>query len=339
LENVLDPDEWLFFEGADELKKLTNGDLEQFKQLAESAKAEKRGQAISEIQKQCVAAGKSGIVAGHYMFPSTPTNEPSVVWTEQDSQTFTHIIYLEGDPETVLHRRRDDISRSRPEISLEELRVWQESEKSELRRTCYANGIYFVAVNPEKIQMTSAYLQTLLLRFQDYDEDDNLTRMVDRLHNIMRFRQTPARTMLVFDADRTLSASDTGQKIWEGHSGFNDSSPLNQIFASRLLYSYKAFCQAELLYLENFGVSLDKICDHVASHVTLYPEMLQLLRRASTTQHSGAIVVTCSPQVVWEKILNRHGLSHVPVIGGGPNAYRMVVDYEIKGGRRRIPTR
>jgi adenylate kinase len=324
LKGDLDEHEWLLFEGAEEILKLTKGDLQQFKQLDESAKATIRGQAIVEIQKQCVAAGKRGIVAGHYMFHSTTPGESSVVWTEQESRTFTHMIYLEGHPSTVWTRRRDDVSRSRPELSLEELRVWQESEKRELRRTCYANRIYFVNVKHDKAMIISEYIQNFLFRIQEYDAIDNTNRVQYRLDDIMRRRQSPARTMLVFDADRTLSASDAGKLIWEDHPKVDDRSPLDQIVASELKYSYKAFCQADLLYHETFGIHVDYIYDRVASRVTLYPEMLQLLRQVSSKEHSGAVVVTCSPQLVWEKILSQHGLSNIPVIY-----------FSHSGGRRR----
>jgi len=62
----------------------------------------------------------------------------------------------------------------------------------------------------------------------------------------------------------------------------------------------------------------DHICEEVASTVTIHHEFLSLLRLVAKEKHVRAVVVTCGLRRVWDKVLEREGLSEtVKVIGGG----------------------
>lgn len=318
LQQVLRSGDFHFFEGADEIAKLAQDDLQHFQSLEQPTKEHLRQLAITKIQEKCAADRKGGVVAGHFMLWSNEMRSPIIVCTKQDLQTFTHIIYLNTDPGVIAQRRRNDLSKQRGILPLEDLHQWQEAEKEGLREVCYRNGILFTAVSTENINTSS--ITVLLSNFQTYSEDTNMMQAKARLHQIMALKIHPTKTMLVFDADRTLSTIDTGHLIWQQQCEKPEKnvSPLEAIFTSRLDYSHTAFRQAALLYQERYQPgSLDTVCREVASKVDLYPEMKLLLRQALREEYSGAVVITCGLQLVWEKILSRHGFSSVSVIGAG----------------------
>jgi phosphoserine phosphatase len=143
-------------------------------------------------------------------------------------------------------------------------------------------------------------------------------------------------TMLVLDADKTLAAEDAGMLFWQRVSSSqlpgDEDCPLKTLFSNPLGYSYKAFRQATLLYEESTDdAEFDAICEDVASAVTMYPEFVSLLRLVKEQGHVGAVVVTCGLRRVWEKVLDKEGLSKtVKVIGGGRISDGLVVTAVLK---------
>ena len=142
--------------------------------------------------------------------------------------------------------------------------------------------------------------------------------------------------MLVIDADKTLAAEDTGALFWNDVPKTwpleNGVSALNALFSSHLGYSYTAFRQAVLLYEEtaNDG-EFETHCQKVADAVTMHPEFVSLLQLVAEQKHVGAVVVTCGLRRVWDKVLEREGLSeNVKVIGGGRIADGFVVSAAVK---------
>src|ERR1700709_2413871 len=86
--------------------------------------------------------------------------------------------------------------------------------------------------------------------------------------------------------------------------------PLKRLFSSSLGYSYTAFRQATLLYEEIADdEEFDAICQEVASAVIVHPEFVSLLQLVAREKHVGAMIVSCGLRRVWEKVLEREGLS------------------------------
>ncbi|KAK1589960.1 uracil phosphoribosyltransferase-domain-containing protein [Colletotrichum navitas] len=148
-------------------------------------------------------------------------------------------------------------------------------------------------------------------------------------------RENKLGTMVVLDADRTICAMDTGTMFWEKlreRQSSKEKCPLRALFSSHLGYSYSAFRQATFLYEESRS-DFESLCSEVASAVTMHPEFLALIHALEREPSTGAIVVTCGIRRVWEKVLDREGLSQsVKVIGGGRVADGYVVDPLAKGG-------
>ena len=143
LEEILDEGKFDFFEGSAVINRLVTGGLAKFRTLNDEEKEMWRKRAIEWIRDKTVKSGKPAIVNGHFMFwPEDGEQQP--VYTKADLETYTHVLYLDVDPEVVARRRADDKPRNRPNDSVEHLRKWQEYEKSQLRQLCQEHSILFL---------------------------------------------------------------------------------------------------------------------------------------------------------------------------------------------------
>ncbi|EZG13284.1 hypothetical protein H107_07504 [Trichophyton rubrum CBS 202.88] len=108
---------------------------------------------------------------------------------------------------------------------------------------------------------------------------------------------------------------------------------LEDIFSSKLGYSYAAFCQAGLLYEESGDdQEFDRICSEVVAGVSMYPEFVCLLHRVAEQEHVRAVVITCGIKRVWEKVMEKERLSGiVKIIGSGRIADGPVITGHVKG--------
>ena len=323
-----------FYEGSQMIASLVPGGLTAFQKLDEEHKSHWREVAIDTIGKNCLASGKTAVVAGHFMFWQERDQVGQRVYTRNDLETFTHILYLDIPAEIVAQRRQNDTLRSRSTASVEHLRNWQKLEKIELRDLCRQHSILFTLIS-SPIGMLPNKIVRLLHDFRHHSEEHNLRRAESKLDDIISHHncQPAPDVALVMDGDRTLVALDTGVLFWKTLSNFksrDEDNPLKAVISSPMGYSYTAFRQAALLYEEAVDDhEFDVICEKVALTVTMHPEFVSLLRLAS--DHVLAVVVTCGLGNVWDKILAREGLSErVKVIGGGRIADGFVVTASVK---------
>ncbi|KAI0131546.1 uracil phosphoribosyltransferase-domain-containing protein [Daldinia grandis] len=323
-----------FYEGSEVISSLVPGGLSGFKELEECEREHHRNLAIDHIAQSCSVTGRVGVVVGHFMFWEEGEETGRMVCTKKDLEVYTHILYLNINPELISKYRLDDTKRVRPSVSVEHLHEWQEAEKIQLRQLCYDNNILFLSRSPRIWQLSR--VATLIRDFQQHTKSLNLSRAVDKLDGTLENGTHQLRSMIVLDADKTLVAEDTGKLFWEMASRYQPEVPndaaLKKIFSSRLGYSYSAFRQAALLYEENFmDDTFDFLCEEVAASVTLRPEFKSLLQRVKEHRHVGALVVTCGPRNIWDKIFKRAGLFEAAkVIGGGRLADGFVVTPEVK---------
>ena len=324
-----------FYEGSQMIASLLPGGLAAFQKLDEEHKSHWREAAIDTIGKNCLASGKTAVVAGHFMFWQEGDQVGQRVYTRNDLNTFTNILYLDIPAEIVAQRRQNDTLRSRSTASVEHLRNWQKVEKTELRDLCRQHGILFSLM--PSTSMLPNKIARLLYDFRYHTEEDNLQRAERRLDDIVvRYHCQPAPDVaLVMDGDRTLAAQDTGMLFWKTLSNSKsrgEDNPLKAVFSSPMGYSYTAFRQAALLYEEAVDDhEFDVICEKVALTVTMHPEFVSLLRLVADQDHVLAIVVTCGLRSVWDKILAREGLSErIQVIGGGRITDGFIVTASVK---------
>jgi uracil phosphoribosyltransferase/phosphoserine phosphatase/adenylate kinase len=334
LKQELGDENFAFYEGSEMIATAYPGGLDAFQKLVEPEKLRYRELAIDTIGRKCTESGQAAVVTGHFMFWPEEEEVGQEVCTQKDLETFTHILYLNTPAETVAQRRLDDTARSRPSMSVTHLRNWQHVEITALRRLCRQHGILFSLLSPQPTLLSKAL--TLLRDFGRHSEEHNLIQAARRLDDILVAGQGQLETALVLDADRTLAAVDTGALFWNRVSSSRwpklEGSPLKTLFDSNLSYSYTAFRQATLLYEETADEQeFDKLCQDVASEVTMYPEFVSLLQLVAGQEHVGAVIVTCGLSRVWNKVLARAGLSDaVQVIGGGRIADGYVVTAAVK---------
>jgi phosphoserine phosphatase/adenylate kinase len=334
LKQELGQEHFAFYEGSKMIANLVPGGLDAFQKLDQQEKVYWRQLAIDTIGKECADNGRVAVVAGHFMFWSEGKEAGQPVYTRNDLETFTHILYLDVPAELVAQRLLNDTERSRPSLSINHLHKWQQAEQTQLRRLCRHHGILFSHVFPHPTLLNK--VSTLLRDFQRHTEEYNLSRAESTMDEILVAGQGQLETVLVLDADRTLAAKDSGALFWKMVSNSQQSRDeecrLKTLFSSPLGYSYTAFRQAALLYEETADdQEFDALCEDVASAVTMYPEFVSLLQLVAKQEHVGAVVVTCGLRRVWDKVLEKEGLSKtVKVIGGGRIADGFVVTAAVK---------
>ncbi|EED17920.1 hypothetical protein TSTA_117060 [Talaromyces stipitatus ATCC 10500] len=79
-----------------------------------------RTRTIKKIGRDAEDNGKTAIVAGHFIFRSEG-KEKDVVCNEADLDTYTHILYLDVQPEVIAQRRLEDQTRNRANDSVKNL--------------------------------------------------------------------------------------------------------------------------------------------------------------------------------------------------------------------------
>ncbi|KAI1812463.1 uracil phosphoribosyltransferase-domain-containing protein [Poronia punctata] len=316
LSRELGSDNFKYYEGSKVIESLVPGGLDEFRGLPKEEKVRYRESAISIIQKECAESRKAGIVTGHFMFWEEGKTE-DLVYTARDLEIYTHILYLDVNPELMHDRRQNDDTRTRPASSVSHLELWQEAERAQLRALCRQNAILFSLLSNQDKLVDRAKKQ--IRNFASYDERSNC-QQIDTLLSDITIRCSG--TILVFDADRTLAPEDAGHIFWSINNkvekGFADD-PLKDLFGGPLGYSSTAFRQATLLYEEVADDhEFDRVCDHVAGDIKMHPEIVSFLRLVKEQKHVDAVVVTCGLGRVWEKVLRAEGLfDAIPVIGGG----------------------
>ncbi|KAF2788261.1 uracil phosphoribosyltransferase [Melanomma pulvis-pyrius CBS 109.77] len=327
-----------FVDGSTMISNLVPNGLQEFKKLPSLEKKDYRERAIDSFRHACKSSRTVGVVAGHYMlWDDESADAGERIWTDMDADVYTHVLYLDVPAETVAARRKNDTNRQRPELSVEHLRKWQDVERTQLRDLCREKGILFSVISGSSGTLDSQDASTgkivaLLRDFQRHNEGYNLCSASESLDAIVDSHGQTLETMLVLDADRTLAAEDTGSIFWKMASSMSGSyanDPLKTLFKTRG-YSYHSFRQATLIY-EETADDFDSICEGVASKVNIYPEFVSLLRRIKEHNHIGAVVVTCGLRRVWEKVLERNGLTHVKVIGGSRISDDFVITGSVKG--------
>ncbi|KAF8243481.1 hypothetical protein K440DRAFT_55619 [Wilcoxina mikolae CBS 423.85] len=334
LKQKLGQEHFEFYEGSKMIADLVPGGLEAFQKQEEQEKVHWRQLAIDSIGKECADSRRVAVVAGHFMFWPEEEEAGQPVYTRNDLDTFTHILYLDAPTELIAQRCLDDTERNRPSASINHLRKWQQAEKTQLRRLCRHHGILFSLVFPHPTLLNK--VSTLLRDFRHHTEECNLSRAESRMDEVLVAGQGQLETVLIMDADRTLAAQDTGALFWKmvsnSRQSMDEESRLKTLFSSPLGYSYAAFRQAALLYEETADdQEFNALCEDVASAVTMHPEFVSLLRLVAEQEHVSAVVVTCGLRRVWDKVLEREGLSKtVKVIGGGRIADGFVVTAAVK---------
>ncbi|GES63612.1 hypothetical protein ATEIFO6365_0007029900 [Aspergillus terreus] len=331
LKRELGEKDFAFYEGSSVIDSIVTGGLDAFKRMQEEEKEVWRQRAIESIRDECTSTGKAAVVTGHLMFWDEEEETGSSVMTQSDLSVYTHIIYLDVSSEVIQRRRQADTSRDRPPLSVSHICRWKEAEKAQLRSLCLTHGILFSLLS------SGQDLTSLITDLQVHNECHNLRLALESVDDAVRVNHEDLEKVVVLDADKTLAAEDTGLLWWKTYVRVKElherMCPLKDVFSSPLKYSYLAFRQVVLMYEEAANdEDFDVICSMTTEAVTIHPEFVALLHQVSECDHIRPVVVTSGLRLVWEKILQRTGLSGtVKVVGGGRIQDGFVVSPEVKG--------
>lgn len=350
LKHDLEEHNFKFYEGSEMIGNIVSvgldasGGLEKFKKMSKEDQQEWRQRAIDKIGMECKESSKVGVVAGHYMFWTVGKQAGEPICTDRDLATYTHILYLDTPPDTIMGYRSRDKERFRESATVNHLAEWQQKEKDQLRQLCREHSVLFSLVSTQPTPLgkasSTSKISTLLRDFQFHNEKYNLRHAETKLDEALGALLSRPETLLVLDADKTVAADDTGKLFWKIVSDTRGSKAdvstletLETLFAGPLQYSYTAFRQATLLYEETVNDwEFEGLCEIVASKVTLYPDIVALLQKVTEETHIGVLILTSGLRRVWEKVLTSAKLSKtVTVIGGGRIADSIVMTRAVKG--------
>lgn len=330
LRDVLGNEGFAFFGGSEVIASVVQGGLETFRGLPEQDRVEARRRAIRSIFEECERSQRTGLVTGHLSFWQDSSPEPAPVYTDDDLDVFTHILYLRTSPSDIVDRCARDTVRCRRPMTVQDMTTWQAWEVGRLRTLCMPKerDILFMPLRPH--QLAPQEVAKVVTDFAEHDEPLNTARAIEAADRIVN-RLNGLETVLLVDADKTLTEQDAGLEYWRQHTGDAATGPsehrLRQIFTDPTPYSYDAFRRATLLYEESASDEVfHALCTEVAHGIILYPQMLALLRIARDHEHVGAIIITSGLGLVWRMVIASEGLSeHVGVIGGGRLSDGLVV--------------
>lgn len=214
----------------------------------------------------------------------------------------------------------NDKERTRPAASIEHLSKWHESDIAVFHELCCKYAVAFICVG---VSHDFKVVTDVWNGFETRNLEIANAMLADKFQ--FSSNQGWPKIMLVMDGDRTLVAEDTGALFWQkwiarhGPEAPNNQSLLKLFFRSNLSYSCAAFRQAALVYSELMDeAENDDICQEVASIVNIHQEFVSLLQSVAAEKHIGAVIISCGQHRIWEKVLEKEGLSKsVKVIVGG----------------------
>jgi hypothetical protein len=215
-----------------------------------------------------------------------------VIWVNQGAETYTHMICLRVTAEIAKSQRVMDDGKTRAELSEERLHSWLKRERFQLQKQCLKHGIFSTEIGGRDSSLRLSKLPQFTALVKDFQAHDEAASEAALAH------REGLETLLLLDANKTLTAQDTGMMFWQhlGRETGSTDNPLETLFKTEGS-TYQSFRKARLLY-EGVMCSFTEICDTVTAEVAMYPEMLELLLRAKNQPHIAAVVVTCGIQYV-----------------------------------------
>lgn len=320
----LNPNHYVFFEGSEKISSQVPGGLPGFLNLDEEKRQEVRSRAIESIASEGKESSKTAIMTGHLGFWSSNRSTTEYVYTAADLNTLTHIIYLDIPVNIIVRYREGDESKTRQELSKEELCQWQEAEITTLHKLCTENGIVLSIISDSETVLADALAATRFFHRAATAQSNGTWVGHEARTHLADLDAPNLDTVLLLDGDKTLAPDDTGLGFYRAlamdeTAARDGQRSLRRIFCSPLGYTLAAFEQATVLYEQAADDSaFNTVCNAMAQKIEMYPEFVSLLGKLAEVSHAGAIVVTCGLGQVWHYVIRKYGLSDkVKVIGGG----------------------
>lgn len=329
-------EELAFYDGSMALAVLCPGGLMAYNELDFAGRRRYREMTIGAFEKECMRKDIMGVVIRH-LYLWNEYNDCFSSMPIVEIKAHTHILYLELPFTSYLQNRKNIFPHGQAEEeSSQQWRAWQESEISYLRRFCQKKEITFTIVTPHLSEVPK--LSSLLQSFHVLTEEQNRAMAKEQLLEIMStFVTESVETVLLFDADGTLTPQDSEAMLWDHIPGHLlppgvDFPPSKEAYCE-FRSNYHDYLQAAFLHEEVFDdSSYDAVCRKVADSIKLYPDMWSLLHRTTQARHVFPIILTGGPRQVWTQVMEILGLTQcVGVIGGGRHTDRALMTPDVKG--------
>lgn len=336
LKKEIGEDDFAFYDGSNALAVLCPGGLMAYNELDFAGRRRYRDMTIGAFEKECMRKDVMGVVVRHLAlwneyhdcFSSMPIVE---------IKAHTHILYLELPLASYSKHWKTIFPYGQAEEeSVRQWESWQQSEISYLRRLCRKKEITFTVLTPHLSELPK--VSSLLRDFRVLTEEQNRAFAEGQLLEIMKLPFADSvETVLLFDADGTLTPQDSEELLWDHIPGHLlppgvEYPPSKETF-SQFRSTYNDYLQAALLHEEMWDdPSYKAVCQKVADSIQLYPDMWALLRRAVETPHVLPIILTGGPRKVWKQVMRNIGVFDVVgVIGGGRHTDRALMTPDVKG--------
>jgi phosphoserine phosphatase len=327
--------EFAFCDGNQALGAVCPGGLMVYNAFGEDKRPEFRDLAIGAFEKECVSKDIIGVVVRFLALWNEDIQCYSVT-PIADLKEHTHILYIAMPCEEFSEFRVGIFQNKEVQAALKRWDTWQYGEICYLRHFCQENDITFTVLTPHLGAVPK--VSSLIRDFRVLTEWHNNVCAEEQLRRIMSTpRAESVETVLLFDADGTLSPQDSEHLLWCQVPCHLMPTGLEQTPSKETLgqlgSTYKDYLQTVLLHEEVFDdESFAAVCRKAAAAIRFYPDMLALLRWALKTPHTLPIILTGGPRLVWENVLKRVGLFEtVGLIGGGRHKDRAIMTPEAKG--------
>lgn len=192
LKDILDPEHFLFFDGSEVLQAVIHpNDISGFDYYMPDTKLGYREAAIRYIQEKVRHSGKVGVVAGHAMLWNKEKNQEEEVWTEADLAVYTHILYMDLNPDFLWFRRNGDIDQNRGHLEIEQLEKWQSNEIKLLKGLCLKNSVLFMTLRDTATVYTqkAERVATILRDFRVHTEEHNRQLVINAVDQLCAFKE------------------------------------------------------------------------------------------------------------------------------------------------------
>ena len=200
-----------FYDDSKMLSKIVPDGLDAFQSMKKQDKVHWRQQTINAIEKKCSDNKKVDVVAEYLMFWSEKQKKERTIYTINDLKIYTQFLYLNIPVEIVVQRWLNDTKKNRPRMSVTNIKKWQKKKKIQLKRLFRQYDILFSILPSIKILER---IPILLRDFQYHNETTSLTSAKSGLNEIITASQDQLKTMLIMNADKTLTAENTDELFW-----------------------------------------------------------------------------------------------------------------------------
>mmetsp|Transcript_20635 Transcript_20635/g.44819 ORF Transcript_20635/g.44819 Transcript_20635/m.44819 type:complete len:690 (-) Transcript_20635:179-2248(-) len=320
--------EWRVVDGSRLIREVMDGmnqTMEHFeKHMTPTDKAAVRKAAIENAKK------KPGItlIAGHCSFPAGVGSDGSTkfndVFTPADGAAYDVIFYLERPVDKVFDQVQKDKERTRPQFSVDVLKMWVEHEKAALEAKCSEHNIAFrvfrLGEPNDYLDLTSIIVEKAVVPASHKARVKSERALVSSVEEDI----PAADVYLLIDGDHTLCPQDTGTLFFDEVATLEAPQPLKNIFKRYDHYTFQAFWEVAMLYSNVLTPGqYNSLCTKIGREkVRAYKAWITFLDEIPSYVHP--IIVSSSIREVWLAMQAYHvecngqssGVGRMSVIAG-----------------------